>query len=181
MIYLSFIHFCIIKTKHAILTIYVLSSIFTLLRQTYDPHYHRVEIDQNSDSLLTPLKLMYSRMSPRAYHHHHQYTILTSSPGSFDRRLFRIIVQNVSKTSAFVTGKCRFKVKSAGKNLAQNGVFVAYFRTYALKKWGQNFTRVGVLFDLHSVTLLYDQTPTYTYEASKLYSLLITGQALVRT
>ena len=57
---------------------------------------------------------MSSRMSPRASHRRHQYVILASSPGSFDRRLFRILVQNVSKTSAFVTGKCRFKGKSAG-------------------------------------------------------------------
>ena len=39
---------------------------------------------------------MSSRMSPRASHRRHQYAILTSSPGSFFRRLFRILVQNVS-------------------------------------------------------------------------------------
>ena len=60
--------------------------------------YHRIEINQKSDSLSAPLKLMSSRMSPRASHRRHQYVILASSPGSFDRRLFRILVQNVSKT-----------------------------------------------------------------------------------
>ena len=48
----------------------------------------------------------------------HHYAILASSPGSFDRRLF-------FRTSAFLTGKCRFKVKSAG-GTCQDGVNMAY-------------------------------------------------------
>ena len=98
-------------------------------------------------------------VASRASHRRHQYAILASSPGSFDRRLnFRILVssslvlvQNVSKTSAFVTGKCPLKVKSAGV-ISKNGVKMAYFRTCALEKWGQlAFTRVGLLVNLYSV------------------------------
>ena len=87
----------------------------------YAAYSHRIEINQKSDSLSAPLKLMSSRMSPRASHRRHQYAILDSSPGSFDRQLFRILVQNAS---AFVTGKCRFKVKSAGET-CQDGVYMA--------------------------------------------------------
>ena len=62
-----------------------------------------------------------------------------------------ILVQNVSKTSAFVTGKCPLKVKSAGV-ISKNGVKMPYFRTCALEKWGQlAFTRVGLLVNLYSV------------------------------
>ena len=83
-----------------------------------------------SRTLSAPLKFMSSRLSPRASDRRHQYAILASSPGSFDRRLFRILVQNVSKMSAFITAKCRFKVKSAG-GTCQDGVSMAYFRTCA--------------------------------------------------
>ena len=53
--------------------------------------------------------------------------------------------------SAFVTGKCRLRFKSA-EGTYQDGVVMAYFRTCALKKRGQVFTRVGLLVDLYSVT-----------------------------
>ena len=83
------------------------------------------QINQMSGSLSAPMKLMASRMSPCASHRRHQYAILASSPGSFDRRFFRILVQNVSKTPAFVTGNRRFKVKSAGRTCL-DGVKMAY-------------------------------------------------------
>ena len=71
--------------------------LYRILSQESDEvFYRRIEINQKSDSLSAPLKSMSSRMSPRASHRRHQYTILASSPGSFDRRLFRILVQNVS-------------------------------------------------------------------------------------
>ena len=89
----------------------------------------------DSDSLSAPLKFMYSRMSPRASHRRHPVIrLLASSPGSFDSRLFGILVQNVSKTS--------------------DSVKMAYFRKCALKKWGQVFTRVGLLVNLYSVSPL---------------------------
>ena len=75
------------------------------------------------------LKLMSSRMSSRASHRCHQYAILASSSGSFYRRLFSYVGSYKYKTSAFVTGKCRLKVKSAGGtcqdggNMAYDGVF----------------------------------------------------------
>ena len=68
------------------------------------------------------------------------------------------------KTSAFITGKCRLKVKSAGGTYQdggnnsiwhQNGILMAYFRTCALKKSGQIFTKVGLLVDLYSVIVSY--------------------------
>ena len=93
--------------------------------QRFINHYHRIEINQKSDSLSAPLKLMSSRMSPRASHRCHQYAILVSSPGSFYRRLFSYIGHKY-KTSAFVTGKCRLKVKSAG-GTSQDGVKMAYW------------------------------------------------------
>ena len=61
---------------------------------------HRIEIDQKSDSVSAPLKLMFSRMSPRASHRRHQYAILASSPGSFYSRLFSYIGPYKYKTSA---------------------------------------------------------------------------------
>ena len=118
--------------------------------------YHRIEINQKSDSLSAPLKLMSLRMSPRTSHRCHQQAILASSPSSFDRRHFRILVQNVSKTSAFITGKCSFKVLKCQGNLPgwhQYGVLMAYFRTCTLMKWGQVFTRVGLLVNLFSVAM----------------------------
>ena len=36
----------------------------------------------------------------------------------------------------------------------QSGVLMAYFRICALKKWGQVFTRVGLLVNLYSVTIV---------------------------
>ena len=48
--------------------------------------------NQKSNSMPAPFKFMSSRMSPRASHRRHQYAILASSPGSFDRQLFRILV-----------------------------------------------------------------------------------------
>ena len=77
---------------------------------------------------------------------------LASSPGSFYRRVFFLHIGPYKyKTSAFVTGKCRLKVKSAGEN-CQDGVNMAskwridgVFWTCALKKRGQVFTRVGLL------------------------------------
>ena len=92
-----------------------------------------------------PLTLMSSRMSPRASHRRHQYAILVSSPGSFYRRLFRILVQNVSKTSAFVTGKCRLKVKSAGGtcqddvNMASKWRIDGVFSDMRIEKKGTSF------------------------------------------
>ena len=71
--------------------------LYRILSQESDEvFYRRTEINQMSDSLSAPLKSMSSRMSPRASHRRHQYAILASSPGSFDRRLFRILVQNVN-------------------------------------------------------------------------------------
>ena len=98
-----------------------------------------------------PLKLMTSRMSPRP-----SDAINTpgSSPGSFYRRLFSYIGpltyigQCIGpynyKTSAFVTGKCRLKVKSAGET-CQDGVKMAYWcRILDMRIGGQVFTRVGL-------------------------------------
>ena len=98
-----------------------------------------IEINQKSDSVSAPLKLMSSRMSPRASHRRHQYAILASSPGSFYRRLFSYIGLYKYKTSAFVTGKCRFKVKCAG-GTSQNGVLMAYFGHSHWRK-GDKFSR----------------------------------------
>ena len=53
--------------------------------------------------------------------------------------------------AAFVTGKCRLKVKSAGEtcqcgvNMVSKWRIDGVFWTYALKKRGQIFTRVGLL------------------------------------
>ena len=69
---------------------------------------------------------MSSRTSPRASHRRHQYAILASSPGSFYRRFFAYIGSYKYKTAAFVTGKCRLKVKSGGRT-SQDGVKMAYW------------------------------------------------------
>ena len=61
------------------------------------------------------------------------------------------------KTSAFVTGKCHLKVKSAG-GTCQDGVnMVSKWRIFGHAHWKKNgtsfnFTRVGRLVDLYSVT-----------------------------
>ena len=76
---------------------------------------------------------------PRASHRCHQYAILASSPGSFYRRVFSYIGLYKYKTSAFVTGKCRSKVKSSGgtsqAGWRQNGVLMAYFGHAHWRNW----------------------------------------------
>ena len=83
--------------------------------QWRDAQSQNREINQKSDFLSAPLKLMASRMSPRASHRRHQYAILASSPRQFLPPAFFVYIGPYKyKTSAFVTGKCRLKVKSAG-------------------------------------------------------------------
>ena len=85
----------------------------------------RAQNRDNQKSNSMKKKLMSSHMSPRASHSRHQYPILANSPGSSYRRLFSYIGPYKYKTSAFVTGKCRFKVKSAG-GTCQDGVKMAH-------------------------------------------------------
>ena len=89
----------------------------------------------------------------------------TLFPGTFEDDVFAHVASRISLsasiTSAFVTGNCRFKVKSAGGNLpgwCQYGMKMGYlkvhFWTCALKKWGQVFIRVRLLVNFYSVIML---------------------------
>ena len=78
--------------------------------------YHRIEINQKSDSLSVPLKLMSSRMSPRASHRRHQYAILTSSPGSFYRRIF-----SYRKIQDLISTKRQQNVRLRNLQMSLNG------------------------------------------------------------
>ena len=100
---------------------------------------HGTEINQKSDSLSTHCAHVASRISSspptRARH-----------PGKFPRQFwppaFSYTKRQLSyKTSAFVTGKCRLKVKSAGETCQDGRI-----RTCALKKGDKLvFTIVGLL------------------------------------
>ena len=122
------------------------------------------QINQKSNSLSAPLKLVSSRMSPRASHRRHRYAILASSPGSFYRRLFSYTGPYKYKTSAkrqqnvslrnrqmsLKGQKCRGELARMASRWRIDGVFW----TWALKKWEQVFTRVGLLVNLYSVAQL---------------------------
>ena len=94
------------------------------------------QINQKSDSLSAPLKLMYSRISSSPWQ---------VPPGVLTAGFFVFKYKNVSRTSAFVTGKCRIKVKSAG-GTCQDGVNMAskwridgVFSDMRIEKKGTNF------------------------------------------
>ena len=65
---------------------------------------YRIEIKQKSNSMSAPLRFISSRVSPRASHRRHSR--------KFPARFVFVFKY---KTSAFVTGKCGVKVKSAGE------------------------------------------------------------------
>ena len=72
---------------------YKLKKVLYLKRyiNNYSVKPQNIEINKKSNFLSTPLKLISSRMSPRASHRRHQYAILPSSSSSFSRRLFLYI------------------------------------------------------------------------------------------
>ena len=80
--------------------------------------------------------LMRCNYSQRAANQFLPWLEKTSSPGSLTADFFIYKY----KTSAFVTGKCRLKVKIAG-GTCQDGVNMVYFRTCALKEKGDKFSR----------------------------------------
>ena len=100
----------------------------------------------------------------------------TLFPGTFEDDVFAHVASRISSsasiTSAFVTGNCRFKVKSAGGNLpgwCQYGMKMGYlkvhFWTCALKKWGQVFP---VKFDEKHVGREWGKLESFVLK--KLYS-----------
>ena len=95
--------------------------------------------------------LMRCNYSQRAANQFLPWLEKTSSPGSLTADFFIYKY----KTSAFVTGKCRLKVKIAG-GTCQDGVFMATMRCARRLARGHQLQRcrhrVGLLVDLYSVS-----------------------------
>ena len=104
---------------------------------------HRIEIKQKFNSLSASLKLMSSRMSPRASHRRHPTPSIRHS-GKFPRQFwppaFPYISTKRQQNVGFRNQQMSLNGKHAGElaRMAsiwrQNGVLMAYFRTCALKK-----------------------------------------------
>ena len=88
--------------------------------------YHRIEINQKSNSMSAPLKFMSSRMSPRASHRRYQYAILVCFPAVLTAGFFRIYVPNVSLRNRKMSLKGQ-KCRENSPGWRQYGVKIAYW------------------------------------------------------